>query len=183
RAERQNDDILLMTRRWRYLLRSIVKSTKQSVEELQLPTLEKDNASRRAAYSESITQTLSAHVQELVLSRDLVAHYVDEHDVAAIDIAAALALMAQDGRQLEAQEPDLPPLNLRERCKEQRAERSSRPNRATKEGHATYWIGVGHKDRVRPGNIVGAIANEGNLDISDIGDISIRPTFSLVELP
>src|SRR5699024_11828454 len=101
---------------------------------------------------------------------------------AAVDIAAALALMAQDGRPLEAQEPDLPPLNLRERRKEQRAERSSRPKRATKEGHATYWIGVGHKDRVRPGTIVGAIANEGNLDRSAIGGVSIRTTLSVVEL-
>ncbi len=183
RAGRQGDAILLMTPRERYLLRSIEKATKQSVEEMQLPTLDEVNASRRAAFSESITQTMSAHAQELSVYRDLVAHYIAEHDVAAVDIAAALALMAQDGRPLEAEEPDLPPLNLRERRKEQRAERTSRPKRATKEGHATYWIGVGHKDRVRPGNIVGAIANEGNLDISDIGDISIRPTFSLVELP
>lgn len=183
RAGRQGDAILLMTPRERYLLRSIEKATKQSVEEMQLPTLDEVNASRRAAFSESITQTLSAHAQELSVYRDLVAHYIAEHDVAAVDIAAALALMVQDGRPLEAEEPDLPPLNLRERRKEQRAERTSRPKRATKEGHATYWIGVGHKDRVRPGNIVGAIANEGNLDISDIGDISIRPTFSLVELP
>src|SRR5699024_1491151 len=91
-----------------------------SVEEMQLPTLEEVNASRRAAFSESITQTMSAHAQELAVYRDLVAHYIAEHDVAAVDIAAALALMAQDGRPLEAQEPDLPPLNLRERRKEQR---------------------------------------------------------------
>ena len=47
----------------------------------------------------------------------------------------------------------------------------------------SYWIAVGHKDRVRPGNIVGAIANEGNIAVPDIGEITIRPTFSLVELP
>lgn len=185
RAGRQGDAILLMTPRERYLLRSIEKATKQSVEEMQLPTLEEVNASRRAAFSENITKTIAAHAedQELSVYRDLVSDYIAEHDVAAVDIAAALALMVQDGRPLEAEEPDLPPLNLRGRRKEQNAERTNRPKRATKAGHATYWIAVGHKDRVRPGNIVGAIANEGNLDISDIGDISIRPTFSLVELP
>ena len=185
RAGRQGDAILLMTPRERYLLRSIEKATKQPVEEMQLPTLEEVNASRRAAFSQSITQTIAAHAEdkELTVYRDLVANYIDEHDVAAVDIAAALALMAQDGRPLEAKEPDLPPLNLRGRRKEQGAERTRRPKSATKEGHATYWIAVGHKDRVKPGNIVGAIANEGNLDISEIGDISIRPTFSLVELP
>jgi len=185
RAGRQGDAILMMTPRERYLLRSIEKATKQPVEEMQLPTLDEVNASRRAAFSENITKTMAAHAEdkELTVYRDLVSNYIEEHDVAAVDIAAALALMAQDGRPLEAKEPDLPPLNLRGRRKEQGAERPSRPKRATKEGHATYWIAVGHKDKVGPGNIVGAIANEGNLDISEIGDITIRPTFSLVELP
>lgn len=185
RAGRQGDAILLMTPRERYLLRSIEKATKQSVEEMQLPTLEEVNASRREAFSENITQTLAAHDgnDELSVYRDLVVNYIAEHDVAAVDIAAALALMVQDGRPLEAEEPNLPPMNMRGRRKEQQQSGERRPKRATKEGHATYWIAVGHKDRVGPGNIVGAIANEGNLDISDIGDITIRPTFSLVELP
>lgn len=186
RAGRQGDAILLMTPRERYLLRSIEKATKQSVEEMQLPTLEEVNASRRAAFSENITKTMAAHAddQELSVYRDLVVDYIEEHDVAAVDVAAVLALMVQDGRPLEAEEPDLPPMNMHGRRKEQQGgERGNRQKRATKEGHTTYWIAVGHKDRVGPGNIVGAIANEANLDISDIGDIQIRPTFSLVELP
>lgn len=185
RAGRQGDAILLMTPRERYLLRSIEKATKQSVEEMQLPTLDEVNASRREAFSQNITKTLAAHdgSEELTVYRDLVANYIEQHNVAAVDIAAALALMVQDGRPLEAEEPNLPPMNMRGRRKEQQSSDRPQKKRATKEGHATYWIAVGHKDRVGPGNIVGAIANEGNLDISDIGDITIRPTFSLVELP
>jgi len=187
RAGRQGDAILLMTPRERYLLRSIEKATKQSVEEMQLPSIDEVNASRRAAFAEEITKTIATHAEaaELSVYRDLIANYIEEHNVAAVDIAAALAMMAQDGRPLEAAEPDLPPMNMRGRRKEQQqsGERSNRPKRPTKEGHATYWIAVGHKDRVGPGNIVGAIANEANIDISDIGDIQIRPTFSLVELP
>lgn len=186
RAGRQGDAILLMTPRERYLLRSIEKATKQSVEEMQLPSLEEVNASRRAAFSEEITKTMATQAEDKELSvyRDLISNYIEEHNIAAVDVAAALALMARDGRPLEAQEPDLPTMNMRSKRKEQQgSERGNRPKRATKEGHATYWVAVGHKDRVGPGNIVGAIANEGNLDISDIGDITIRPTFSLVELP
>lgn len=186
RAGRQGDAILLMTPRERYLLRSIEKATKQPVEEMQLPSIDEVNASRRAAFAENITQTIAAHddSKELSTYRDLVTDYIAEHDIAAVDVAAALALMVQDGRPLEAAEPDLPPMKDRGRRKDQQGgERTSRPKRATKEGHATYWVAVGHKDRVGPGNIVGAIANEANLDISDIGEITIRPTFSLVELP
>src|SRR5699024_6382480 len=133
--------ILLMTPRERYLLRSIEKATKQSVEEMQLPSLDEVNASRRAAFAEEITKTISTHAEssELSVYRDLIAHYIEEHNVAAVDIAAALAMMAQDGRPLEADEPDLPPMNMRGRRKEQQSgerQRGSRPKRPSKEGQA-----------------------------------------------
>ena len=48
---------------------------------------------------------------------------------------------------------------------------------------ATYRIAVGKRHKVEPRQIVGAIANEGGLRRQDFGAISIRPDFSLVELP
>jgi ATP-dependent RNA helicase DeaD len=48
---------------------------------------------------------------------------------------------------------------------------------------ATYRISVGKRHKVEPRQIVGALANEGGLDRRDFGNISIRPDFSLVELP
>jgi ATP-dependent RNA helicase DeaD len=47
----------------------------------------------------------------------------------------------------------------------------------------TYRIAVGKRHKVGPGSIVGAIANEGNLNRSDFGHITIKSDFSLVELP
>ncbi|MDE1565256.1 DEAD/DEAH box helicase [Actinotignum sanguinis] len=49
-------------------------------------------------------------------------------------------------------------------------------------GGKRYRIEVGHKDRVRPGAIVGALTHEGGLRGSDLGHIDIYPTFSLVEI-
>ena len=46
-----------------------------------------------------------------------------------------------------------------------------------------YRIDVGHEHGVKPGNIVGAIANEAGLAGEHIGHISIRDSFSLVDLP
>lgn len=46
-----------------------------------------------------------------------------------------------------------------------------------------YRLAVGKQDRVLPRQIVGALANEGGLRREDFGRITIRPTFSLVELP
>ena len=47
----------------------------------------------------------------------------------------------------------------------------------------TYRIAVGKRHKVEPRQIVGAIANEGGLSRRDFGAITIRPDFSLVELP
>jgi ATP-dependent RNA helicase DeaD len=42
---------------------------------------------------------------------------------------------------------------------------------------------VGHRDRVKPGNLVGAIANESGLQGRMIGRIQIFESHSLVDLP
>ena len=46
----------------------------------------------------------------------------------------------------------------------------------------TYRIEVGSVHGVKPGNIVGAIANEGGLDAGYIGHIDIRADYSLIDL-
>ena len=46
-----------------------------------------------------------------------------------------------------------------------------------------YRIAVGREHGVKPGNIVGAIANEAGLDARYIGPIDIQDDFSLVDLP
>ena len=48
---------------------------------------------------------------------------------------------------------------------------------------AVYRLSVGHRQRVRPGAIVGALANEGGMNSRDFGRISIFAEHSLVELP
>jgi len=46
-----------------------------------------------------------------------------------------------------------------------------------------YRLEVGHKHKVKPGNIVGAIANEAGLDSQYINRIVIHDDYSTVELP
>ena len=50
-------------------------------------------------------------------------------------------------------------------------------------GMETFRIEVGHVHGVQPGNIVGAIANEADLESRYIGRIDIRDDYSLVDLP
>ena len=67
------------------------------------------------------------------------------------------------------------------------APRAPRPareeRRAPEQGMETFRIEVGHRHGVKPGNIVGAIANEAELESRYIGRIDIRDDHSLIDLP
>ncbi|MBU8866868.1 DEAD/DEAH box helicase [Paenarthrobacter aromaticivorans] len=180
RAGRSGDAILFMTPREKYLLRSIEKATRQPVEQMHLPTAETVNTLRLGKFAERITETLES--EDVAAFRDLIASYEEEHNVPASEIAAALAVMAQGGQPLLVKElPAAPEYQKRERSKDGFGSRG--PTRALTEGNATYRIAVGRRQRVMPGSIVGAIANEGGISSAQIGGIDIRSDHSLVELP
>ena len=62
--------------------------------------------------------------------------------------------------------------------------KSARPRRGDAPWPAArLWIGAGRKLNIRPGDIVGAIANEVGVDSSSIGAIQIADNFSTVEVP
>jgi ATP-dependent RNA helicase DeaD len=180
RAGRSGDAILFMTPREKYLLRSIEKATRQPVEQMHLPTAETVNTLRLGKFAERITETLAS--EDVAAFRDLISSYEEEHNVPAAEIAAALAVMAQGGQPLLVKElPAAPEYQKRERSKDGFGSRG--PTRALTEGNATYRIAVGRRQRVMPGSIVGAIANEGGISSAQIGGIDIRSDHSLVELP
>ncbi|WP_240954062.1 DEAD/DEAH box helicase [Solimonas marina] len=65
-----------------------------------------------------------------------------------------------------------------------RPPKRERPARSEPEaGMQTYRIAVGYAHQVKPGNIVGAIANEAGLDSQHIGRVEIFDDYSLVDLP
>ena len=76
----------------------------------------------------------------------------------------------------------------------ERAERSARPERPSfpkkersehkpEAGLETFRIEVGYDHGVKPGNIVGAVANEAGLESKHIGRIEIFEDHSLIDLP
>ncbi|WP_430331684.1 DEAD/DEAH box helicase [Rhodococcus sp. ACT016] len=187
RAGRTGDALLFVAPRERHLLKSIERTTRQPLSEIQLPTVEDVNAQRVAKFGDSITASLSS--DNLALFRKLIEDYEREHDVPLADIAAALAVQSRDGESfLMEPEPPAPPRRERE-PRERPARRFDEGGpsgpRVGRDGQefATYRIAVGKRHKVVPGAIVGAIANEGGLRRSDFGHISIRPDHSLVELP
>ena len=71
-----------------------------------------------------------------------------------------------------------------DRPREDRAPREDRPRREhNDENMVRYRIEVGRNHEARPGDIVGAIANEAGIASSNIGHIKLHDEFSTVDLP
>lgn len=185
RAGRSGAALLFVSPRERHLLKLIEKTTRQKLIESALPTVEDVNAQRVAKFADSITGNLGAPGADLF--RGLIEQYSSEHNVPMADIAAALALQTRDGEAfLMAPEPPPEARRPRDRDRDRDRDRSERPGRkhgGPAEGFATYRLAVGKRQRVNPGAIVGALANEGGLHRSDFGHIDIKVDHSLVELP
>ena len=68
-------------------------------------------------------------------------------------------------------------------------ERPERTERGFQKSHpravekTNLWIGAGQRAGIRPGDLVGAIANEAQVDSKLIGPIQIREAFSIVGVP
>jgi len=183
RAGRTGDAISFVTPRERHLLKAIEKANRQPLTPMRLPSVEDVNETRVARFREAITEALGS--EQIGLFRDLVADYEREHDVPATDVAAALAVLSQDGRPLLMQpDPEPAPATGADASRDRPRRRDDRPpRRRSSVPLAPYRIAVGKRHHVEPRQIVGAIANEGGLDRADFGHIDIRGDHSVVELP
>ena len=208
RAGRTGEAILFVTPRERHMLRVIERTTRQPLEPMHLPTVAAVNDRRIVRFMQKIADALAQ--DGLDPFRTLVERYEAEHDVPATDIAAALARIAHGNKPLllEGSDPapaaetpresskarrerlarapgtDDAPRPAREpRPRTPRAEGGAPRARRADTGLATYRVSVGHRHGVKPGNLVGAIANEAGLDAAAIGRIEIEENYSRVDLP
>ena len=196
RAGRSGAAISFVTPRERGLVTSIERATRQPLTQMQLPSVDDVNVTRLARFDDRITAALGQS-ERIDGFRDVIAHYVRNHDVPEVDVAAALAVVAQ-GESPLLLEPDLARPAYERRERDDRSDRGDRPGRFDRDDRgerperrprtpganmSTYRIAVGKRHRVEPRQIVGALANEGGFSRGDFGAIQIRPDFSLVELP
>lgn len=182
RAGREGAAILFVTPREKYMLRQIEKATRQKVEPMHMPTAEAVNETRKQRFAQQITETIES--EDLSFFRQIIEDYENEHDTTAEDIAAALAVIAQQGRPFFLDESE----DIAHKSRPFSDEDSDRGGRKAKrahndEGMVNYKLNVGRSSRVTAGAIVGALANEGGIKGSQIGSIDIRQHFTIVGLP
>ncbi|WP_240126166.1 DEAD/DEAH box helicase [Thermomonas alba] len=190
RAGRSGEAILFVAPRERGMLGAIERATRQKIEPMALPSVEAVNERRMAKFLERIDAALPS--DDLAVFRDLVERYEREKNVPLVEIAAALAKLVQGKTPLLLPKPVAP-----EKTFVAREEQPPRPERATRKprergprtplpadvGMQTYRIEVGYRHGAQPGHIVGAIANEADLESRYIGRIDIRDDYTLVDLP
>lgn len=191
RAGRSGQALLFVTPRERRLLTQIERATRQPLTEIQLPSVDDVNEKRMAKFAQSITESLDD--KHIGLFRRLVEEYASEHSVSMEDIAAALATQSRNSDEFLMREPERPVRRERDdRRDNRRDDRRERPGRDFSDGPrpsrsgkdmAQYRVAVGKRNNVKPGSIMGALANEAGLSGGDIGRISIRFDHSIVELP
>ncbi|MEG3050294.1 MAG: DEAD/DEAH box helicase, partial [Thermomonas sp.] len=189
RAGRKGEAILFVAPRERGMLGAIERATRQKIEQMNLPSVDAVNERRVAKFLDKIEGALGS--ADLSIFRDLVERYEREKNVPAVEIAAALAQLVQGKTPLLLAKPAVPERAFEVREPRERSERPERPERPVRErtprdanapdvGMKTYRIEVGYQHGVQPGNIVGAIANEADLESRFIGRIDIRDDFTLV---
>ena len=198
RAGRKGDAILFVAPREIRMLHSIEKATNQKIEIMELPSTELINDQRIAKFKQSITDTLAT--EELGIFYQMIEQYQKEHNVLAIEVAAALALLLQGDAPFMLQtKPNLSKKDenfvkndaktFKKLGREQRRGRGKGRARATRKelpvekGMECFRLEVGHNHSVKIKNIVGAIANESGLDSQYIGRVNIYDDYSEIDLP
>jgi ATP-dependent RNA helicase DeaD len=195
RAGRKGEAILFIAPRERNMLRAIERATRQVIEPMNLPSVDAVNTLRIAKFKQRITESIAKGDGNLY--RPVLEQLETESGMALIDIAAALASLSQGSTPLllaqKAERPAdaHPPIRERPAALERPAGREprrdsrgeERPRRSGPAQMETFRIEVGSVHGIKPGNIVGAIANEADIEGVRIGRVDIREDHSYVDLP
>jgi ATP-dependent RNA helicase DeaD len=212
RAGREGVAITLAEAREHRLLRNIEHATRRKIAIESVPTVHDLRARRLELTRASLEEMLiGGELDSYRVIVESLAEEYDVLDVAAA--AVKLADDAGDGEAAADEEIPNAAIPRREerpaRDKRGREERAGGDDRAHTgkrdrgEGAPTgksrrgapdarrrdmgdvtrVYVALGRKAGVRPGDLVGAIANEAGLDSRDIGAIEIADRFSLVEVP
>ncbi|EGG98717.1 Cold-shock DEAD-box protein A [gamma proteobacterium IMCC2047] len=210
RAGRLGKAILFVANRERRMLQTIERTTRKPIERMTFPSSDEIAAQRKERFKESLLEAMSETPKPFF--DELINELTTELNCDAQQIAAGFAYMLQKDRPLEvppepkhkARDRD----NRRDRDDRRDARSDSRSdsrndrgrkdnkNREPRESKRrsgskvdaniamqTYRLEVGREHQVTPGDIVGAIANEADIDSAYIGGINIQDDYSTVELP
>jgi ATP-dependent RNA helicase DeaD len=197
RAGRSGVTVLFTTPREARILNTIERHTRQCIEKVMVPDDQMIQKAKQQRFLDKITARLEH--SNLADYERLIEQYLKDQEASPVTVAAALALMCHQDRPWNYK-PSLPkafraPKEEKFRdapFKESKGFSNSRSDRQAKKakhsirdehGQELFRIDVGRVHGVKPGNIVGAIANEAGLQSRFITGIKIHDDHSTVRLP
>jgi ATP-dependent RNA helicase DeaD len=196
RAGRSGDAILFITPRERRFIGGLERATGQPIEPMEVPSNAVINQHRLDLLHQRLSSALtssSGSERERALLAEIVQRVTREQgaDPEALALAALQLSLRGAPLLLEGPETFHTPRVVREgggdrprQITTERGPRRSGPEDGPPEAHMErFRIEVGWRDRIKPGNIVGAIANEAGLNGRAIGRIRIFDSHSTVDLP
>ena len=155
-----------------------------SIDAMDVPSDAEINQQRLDNLQQRLSDLISEPVpedrqQEVALMGEILQRLQRESDVTPDQLAlAALRLAQGDSPLLVVPQPPMPANN---RGQGRGQDRRS-PGRVP-QSMERFRVEVGWQDRIKPGHLVGAIANESGLDGRQIGKITIFDDYSTVDLP
>ena len=185
RAGRSGRALLFVEPRERRLLRNIENLMKKPIDEVSIPNHEVLMEKRRAKFKARVAKQLEHHDLEKYreLLEDLFTADQDHEE-----LAAAMMMMLQEKQKLILPpDPAIRPARQERGRRDRDDRRSERGGREHRENNGVamdlYRIEIGREDGVEVRHIVGAIANEGDINSRYIGHIKLYDTYSTIELP
>ena len=188
RAGREGVAITLAEPREHRLLRNIEHLTKQKIEIAPVPTVADLRMRRLELTKATLREAIAGGALDAF--RGIVESLAEEFDV--MDVAAAAVKLAE--AQTGGDEEEEIPVAAARPPRKERPEPSRPPARTGPPARAgggarpasgamvRIYVGGGRKLKIRPGDLVGAIANEAGVDATSIGAIHIDERHSIVEV-
>lgn len=208
RAGRSGESISFVRPREMHMLKRYERSTNGSIEMIEVPRGRELTKHRIGKAQEALVAVMAKSNMEEMTS--LLTQIVEGSERTLEDVAAALLYEFQKQRPLIVKEEPVPRRDRSDRSdfnsrgrddrggrRSERSDRGERGARFDNKGRApvrerkprmniefdTYRLSVGKDHGARPGDLVGAIANEGNLDSKYIGEIQLFDKHATVQLP
>ena len=186
RAGRSGAAILFLTPREKRFLGELERAVGETIAPMEVPT----NASINQGRLNRLESNLAAHLgdspfseEEQALLREVLQRLVREQGVEPERLAEAAVALALQGKPLLLKEEKLEASVEATTKRRQRDPRKEEGDPGPEAHMERFRLEVGWRDRVKPGNIVGAIANEGGLTGRSIGKIRIYDSHTTVDLP
>lgn len=213
RAGRPGKAILFISPREKRMLGAIERATKQTITPMGLPSVQDINKNRMERFKDKIANTITEQnldffsqlITELQHEKELsseqiaaAAAFLAQGDTPLVLDEKAMAKESKgsisfgDDRGFSGRERRSNRGEGRGQREREAGGHRDRPKPSVRATPLTSYpdvemkrfrLDVGRRNQVKPGNIVGAIANEAELESKYIGEIEIRETYSTVDLP